>query len=243
MHNVPPELSAPHLWPPPIMRPVSTPSHTFPSLPLWRSHSSGDLQRSNYQELTPTTPMEAFLPISQLHHVSEWYSFLPQFLFCSSIVLLSTTILQHELSSQHFSLLEASVFPTIGISTLRTDAIPHHCCRLHSYIKINDCTSIPVFTVLQHPNYHYSEYKQETCVCTFPSHFPSYVSNGPLCPHILPYIGAGAQYLIPQNSHSYCSQCSSSFGTGPHLVPTGKITFCPTRSKYLSSCNSKFVDT
>ena len=60
-------------------------------------------------------------------------------------------------------------FPTIGISTPLTDAIPHHCCRLHSYIRINDCTSILVFTVLQHPNYHYSEYKQETCEGTFPS--------------------------------------------------------------------------
>ena len=82
-----PELprDVPHLWPPPVVRPVSTPSHTFPSSPLWRSHSSGDLQRSNYQELTPTTPMGALLPISQLHHVSERYSFLPQFLFRSSI--------------------------------------------------------------------------------------------------------------------------------------------------------------
>ena len=76
-------------------------------------------------------------------------------------------------------------FPAIGISTPLTDAIPHHCCRLHSYIRINDCTSIPVFSTLQHPNYHYSEYKQETCVGTFRSHFTSYVSNVPLRPHIL----------------------------------------------------------
>ena len=41
--------------------------------------------RSNYPELTPTTLMGALLPISQLHHVSEWYSFLPQFLVRSSI--------------------------------------------------------------------------------------------------------------------------------------------------------------
>ena len=70
-----------HLWPPPVVRPVSTPSHTFPSPPLWRSHSSSDLQRPNYQELTPTTLMGALLSISQLHHVLERYSFLPQFLF------------------------------------------------------------------------------------------------------------------------------------------------------------------
>ena len=41
--------------------------------------------RSNYPELTPTTLMGALLPISQLHHVLERYSFLPQFLFRSSI--------------------------------------------------------------------------------------------------------------------------------------------------------------
>ena len=41
--------------------------------------------RSNYPELTPTTPMGAPRPISQLHHMSEWYSFLPQFLVRSSI--------------------------------------------------------------------------------------------------------------------------------------------------------------
>ena len=41
--------------------------------------------RSNYPELTPTTLMGALRPISQLHHVSEWYSFLPQFLVRSSI--------------------------------------------------------------------------------------------------------------------------------------------------------------
>ena len=58
-------------------------------------------------------------------------------------------------------------FPTIRISTSLTDAIPHHCCRLHSYIRINDCTSIPVFSTPQHPNYYCSEYKQETCMGTF----------------------------------------------------------------------------
>ena len=36
---------------------------------------------SNYPELTPTTLMGALLLISQLHHVSEWYSFFPLFLF------------------------------------------------------------------------------------------------------------------------------------------------------------------
>ena len=56
--------------------------------------------------------MGALLPVSQLHHVSERYSFLPQFLFCSSIA------------------------------------------------RIN------------------------------------------ILPYILPYIGAGAQHLIPQNSHA-----------------------------------------
>ena len=139
-------------------------------------------------------------------------------------------------------------FPTIGISTLLTDAISHHCCRLHSYIRINDCTSIPVFpraTTSKLPLQRIQT--RNLCgyfsVSLYTIQMFLYVSNVPLRPHILPYIGAGAQYLIPQNSHSYCSQCSSSFGTGPHLVPTGKITFCPTRSKYLSSCNSKFVDT
>ena len=82
-----PELphDVPHLWPPPVVRPVSPLSHTLPSLLLWRSHSSGDLQRPYYQELTPTTLMGALLPISQLHQVLERYSFLPQFLFLSSI--------------------------------------------------------------------------------------------------------------------------------------------------------------
>ena len=41
--------------------------------------------RSNYPELTPTTLMGALLPISQLHQALERYSFLPQFLFRSSI--------------------------------------------------------------------------------------------------------------------------------------------------------------
>ena len=35
-------------------------------------------------------------------------------------------------------------------------------------------------------------------------------------------IHSGAQYLIPQNSHSYCFQRFSFSGADPHLIPTGK---------------------
>ena len=191
-------------------------------LPKTNSHSSQGSSSSHFP--TPLRVGVVLFPPQFPSHVST-----------VSLSTMPTTILPPELSSPRSSALASSVF------SYHRDIYPAD--KRHPYIRINDCTSIPVFFTLQYPNRHRSGYKQETCVGTFWSHFPSYVSDVPLCPHILPFIGAGAQYLIPQNSHSYGSQSSSFFRTGPHLAPTGKITSCPICSKCLNSYNSKLVGT
>ena len=142
----------PHLWPPPVVRPVSTPSHTFPSSPLWRSHSSVDLQRPNYQELTPTTLMGALLPISQLHHVSERYCFLPQFLFHSSIARINVE--RAVMHSRHSNTLQKTARFTVHCmgGDYIVAARPHYSCPLTSQLMYIHSTIIPESPQSRRPN-------------------------------------------------------------------------------------------